>query len=125
MVDNITITPLDWRTPIVNPDGTPSLQFIRLWQQLFGKTDTAFVRASLAIDFNSEAERIRDVIGDTLVAGPNIIITVDDDSDTITIESTGGGGSVDSLYIPLVDGAEPPTLISDGAGLLVMIPWSP
>lgn len=31
-----TITPLDWRTKLVNPDGTPSPQFIRLWQQLFG-----------------------------------------------------------------------------------------
>lgn len=29
------VQPLDYRTPIVNPNGTPSDQFIRIWQQLF------------------------------------------------------------------------------------------
>jgi len=34
------IPPLDWQTPIVDPDkGTPSPQFIRLWQNVFQNSD--------------------------------------------------------------------------------------
>lgn len=148
------ITPLDYRTPLVDLDtGAPSLQFIRLWQQNFSNVDSVFQTASAAlsglegkvdnttqviagvgltgggtldadvtlnIDTTAEAERIRDVIGATFVAGTNVTITVNDGADTITIDAAGGG-----TYIPLVDGAEPPTLVSDGSGNLIMIPWSP
>lgn len=37
-------------------------------------------------------ERVRDVMGATLVAGANVTITVNDPGDIITIASTGGGG---------------------------------
>jgi hypothetical protein len=36
---------------------------------------------------------------------------------------TGGGGG--TAYIPLVTGAEPPQLVSDGAGALILVPYSP
>lgn len=54
MVDIRTnISPLDWKTPIVDPNtGAPTLQFIRLWQQLFGNEDgtnsTAVAAAAVA-----------------------------------------------------------------------------
>lgn len=44
-------------------------------------------------------EEIRDVVGSTLVAGSNITITVDDAADTITINSTGGGGGTTPVPI--------------------------
>jgi hypothetical protein len=34
-------TPLDWRTKIVNPDGTPNNYFIRLWQTVYGNSGNA------------------------------------------------------------------------------------
>jgi hypothetical protein len=43
------ISPLDWRTPIVNQDGTPTLQFLRLWQQLFGNENGTFSTATDAL----------------------------------------------------------------------------
>lgn len=34
------VNPLDWRTPIVDPEtGTPTDQFIRIWQQLFQNSE--------------------------------------------------------------------------------------
>jgi len=35
VVDISKIPPLDWQFPIVTKDGTPSPQFIRLWQEMF------------------------------------------------------------------------------------------
>lgn len=34
------INPLDWRTRIVNDDGTPNNYFIRLWQTMFGNSNS-------------------------------------------------------------------------------------
>jgi hypothetical protein len=42
-------------------------------------------------------------------------------NDVVTRLAGSGGGS----YIPLVDGAEPPVFITDGAGTLILVPWSP
>lgn len=67
-------------------------------------------------------EEARDAVAAALVAGSNITITVNDGANTITIDASGG---VDSLYIPLVDGSEPPVFITDGMGNLMMVPWSP
>lgn len=33
------VPPLDWQTPIVNQDGTPSAQFIRIWKYAIENTD--------------------------------------------------------------------------------------
>lgn len=53
MVDLTKIPPLDWQFPIVDPDtGRPSPQFIRLWQQMFGNTET-----------------VGDVLGNNIIAG--------------------------------------------------------
>ena len=58
------------------------------------------VRVFTAKDFrvvsypsNMTRESVRDIVGTALVAGDNITITVDDNNDTITINSTGGGAS--------------------------------
>ena len=41
MVDFSKISPLDWSVPIVDPrTGLPSPQFIRLWQEMFGNTES-------------------------------------------------------------------------------------
>lgn len=39
----------------------------------------------------------------------------------VAITGTGGGGA----YVPITNGAEPPVLISNGAGSLVFVPYSP
>lgn len=37
------VSPLDWQRPIVNPEtGTPTQDFIRFWQQLFGNENNTF-----------------------------------------------------------------------------------
>lgn len=45
------------------------------------------------LDTSAAPELIRDTIGTALVAGTNITITVNDGSDTITIDATGGGSA--------------------------------
>lgn len=40
---------------------------------------------------------------------------------TAASNGTGGGGS----FVPLVTGAEPPVLVSDGAGKLILVAWNP
>jgi hypothetical protein len=37
------------------------------------------------------------------------------------IDDLGTGG----VWVPLVTGAEPPELVSDGAGSLIFVSWSP
>ena len=39
-----------------------------------------------------------------------------------SIDASGGGGG---SYIPLVDGSEPPNFITDGAGVLITVAYSP
>lgn len=43
-------------------------------------------------------------------------------SATNVVTPFGGGGS--GNFIPLVDGSEPPNFITDGAGTLILVPWS-
>lgn len=38
---------------------------------------------------------------------------------------SGGGDGVSGWFIPLVDGSEPPNLITDGAGKLILVAWEP
>jgi hypothetical protein len=40
---------------------------------------------------------------------------------TGTVLDVNGTGS----FVPLVDGSEPPNLVSDGAGSLILVPFSP
>ena len=44
------VSPLNWREPIVNPDGTPSQQFIRLWQTMFGNGENVDAEVQQLID---------------------------------------------------------------------------
>ena len=58
-----------------------------------------------------------------VVAGyyTNADITVDAEGRVITASSGLSGGS----WFPLVDGAEPPVFITDGAGVLIAVAYSP
>lgn len=58
------VSPLNWRVPIVNPDGTPCPQFIRLWQSMFGNGE------------NSNA-LLQELVAAELQAGAGITITPD------------------------------------------------
>jgi hypothetical protein len=50
------VTPLDWKTPLVDPStGFPSPQFIRLWQQLFVNEDITNTEAGQALALAEEA----------------------------------------------------------------------
>jgi hypothetical protein len=55
------------------------------------------------------------VVASTLTAGAGIAIT--NAAHSITIRATGAAS-----LIPLVTGAEPPVLVSDGAGHLILVP---
>lgn len=39
---------------------------------------------------------------------------------SVAISASGGSGGA---VVPMVDGAEPPTLLTDGAGQLILVPW--
>lgn len=88
------IGPLNWQVRIVDEQGRPTPDFTRYFQQLVGNGTLVDGRATQALtaatDTDSEAERIRDVIGTALIAGSNVTITVNEGADTITIASTGG-----------------------------------
>lgn len=111
-----SITPLDYRTPIVDPEtGAPTLQFVRLWQQLFGneqnsadglaaKADKAIVlTAGVGLNGGGDlsADRTFD-LADTAVTpstygdATNIPqITVDQQgriTSLATVPAAGGGG---------------------------------
>ncbi len=53
----------------------------------------------------------------TLTAGANITIT--NSAASVTIAANAGSGS----WIPLVNGAEPPAFITDGAGVLILVAY--
>ena len=64
-------------------------------QSDWNESDTgsdAFIQNKPTIPTPRTDEEIRDVMGATLVAGMNIMITPNDAADTITISATGGGG---------------------------------
>lgn len=57
----------------------------------------------------------------TLIAGTNITLTTAGSS--ITINSTGGGSG--GAYVPVSDGAEPLVILSNGAGEVLLVPYTP
>lgn len=80
-----------------------------------GQIITAAERTKLAGLTQTTArtdEEIRDVVGATLVAGSNVTIAVDDNANTITINSTGGGGGTnppadaDRIYYGLASSSD-------------------
>lgn len=86
MVNYQKVSPLDWQTPIVDPEtGVPSPQFILLWQQMFGNTDTVI-------------DDLDEVIEEIAVIDGEITDLQNDKADkSITITGTsplGGGGDL-------------------------------
>lgn len=61
------IPPLDKFNPMVNPDGTPSPQFILLWQQMFGNADG---QNTTIEELQAEVEEL-----DTTKADKSVVLT--------------------------------------------------
>ena len=78
-------TPLDWRTKIVNPDGTPNNYFIRLWQTVYGNGNNA------SQDIAALKEEVAALEDASLQEGTGIDITPDGkllDNPTIALTDT-------------------------------------
>ncbi len=130
------IRPLQSNVPIVDSSGRPTPEFMLLWQQLFGNSEYLNEEKQT---HDPALDNLSDLPGEGLVTktaedtfvvrelegGAGVTITNPDGvagNPLIEVDAISGGGGT---YIPLVDGAEPPSFITDGAGQLILIPWSP
>lgn len=89
------VPPLDWQTPIVNPQsGVPTPQFMLLWQQMFGNTDDTIENLddviAEVIEINDEIEALQDI---DIIAGTGL---------------DGGGPLTGDVTIDLADTAVTP-----------------
>lgn len=94
------VPPLDWQTPIVNPQsGIPTPQFMLLWQQMFGNTDDTIENLddviAEVIEINDEIGEIRDI---DIIAGTGL---------------DGGGPLTGDVTIDLADTAVTPGTYGD------------
>jgi hypothetical protein len=113
------ITPLDWRSPIVDLEtGAPSLQFIRLWQQLFGNVDSAFFTASTALSgLDDKVDKTTQVIAGTGLTGGG---TLDADV-TLNIDTTAEAERIrDVIGTALVAGSNITITVNDGADTITI-----
>ncbi len=93
-------------------------------------TDVGAAAAShthVTTDVTGFDERVRDVIGAALVAGSNVTVTVDDTADSITIASSGGGGSAytdeqvrDVIGTALVAGSNVTVTVNDAGDTITI-----
>lgn len=92
---------------------------------LDGLDSTAFAQAAFKeIVVSGQDTVIADSPTDTLtLVGTNgVTITTDATTDTITFDGAGGGGG---SYVPMSTGAEPLVIMSNGAGSVLLIPYTP
>lgn len=147
---NQRITPLDWRTPIVDDKGCPTSQFLRLWLQQLGNGDNYQQEIdALAAELDQKADKsetISSVSGETSGGGdlsaPRSIgladtaVTPGTYGDSthvarVTIDQKGrvtaasnvtiSGGGGGGVYMPVVDGSIPPNLVYLPDGNLVYV----
>ena len=83
-----------------------------------GSVDPAFGIIEVAGDTDVVATVATDTV--EFIAGTNITITTA--GKTVTWNSSGGGSG---SWLPLVDGSEPPVFITDGAGHLITVAYTP
>lgn len=118
------ITPLDWRTPIVDLEtGAPSLQFIRLWQQLFGNADSAIFTANSAVSaLANKVDKTTQVIAGTGLTGGG---TLDADV-TLNIDTTAEAERIrDVIGAALVEGPNITITVNDGADTITIEATAP
>lgn len=129
------IGPLQWNMQIVDRDGRPTPEFARYFQQLYENTS---VTENGKQDADGDLDGLSDLTGTglvtriadelytvrTILGGDNVTVENGNGvSGNITISVTMPTSALVNM-IPLVDGAEPPSLVSDGAGQLILIPWT-
>jgi hypothetical protein len=77
------VSPLDFRTPIVDENGCPTLQFLRLWQQLFGNdeatnesvTTVETVATDALTGLDLKADKVTQIIAGTGLTGGGDLAT--------------------------------------------------
>lgn len=103
------VSPLDFRTAIVDEYGCPTLQFLRLWQQMFGNeeltSDAAIVadtNATAALTgLDAKADKVTEIVAGTNLSGGGDLSTdrtIDHDSSGVTPGTYG-----DASNIPVID----------------------
>lgn len=117
------ITPLDWRTPLVDLEtGAPSLQFIRLWQQNFSNADSIFNTATLALEgLDSKVDKTTQVIAGTGLTGggtldTDVTLSIDTAAEAERIRDVVGTALVagSNITITVDDGLDTITIASSG-----------
>lgn len=113
------ISPLDAKVPIVDPDtGSPTLQLLRLWQQMFGnEAGTHAVATTTAAEVADKADKdINIIAGVALSGGGDLSNDLTIDAILATDVEIQAGAVADKLVTPdaLFDAMAPET-ITDGA----------
>lgn len=113
-----TVNPLDWLVPIVNPNGTPTGEFMRKWQQQSVVNATISTLATAA-EVSAALDSLGAVEGDMLVRGASAWEAIAAGAVGYILTSTGVGSvptwqfnsGIDSGY----DAGTPPTLVQFGS----------
>lgn len=136
MVDFKKIPPLDWQTPMVDPQtGFPSAQFLRLWQEMFqngaftqgevaGKADkTTQINTTAPINGGGDLSADRTIGHDESGVVPGVYtspeVTVDEFGHiTDIIDGVGGGIELEEAGVPVTGG--PFTTLNFNSGATVV-----
>ncbi len=105
------VSPLDWRTPIVDPKtGAPSLQFLRLWQQQFGNEEGTFALAQGAQPADNDLTSISEITGTG--------IAVRSSTDTWTVRTLAAPSAGFTITNPAGIGGNPTFVLANDLAAL-------
>jgi len=99
--------------------GVPTSRLVSAGTGLSGGGDLSADR-TLSIDTTAETERIQDTVGAMVVPGSGMTATYDDTLGTLTLASTGGGGT---RYVPMtttIGGGDPQLVFTENGELLMV-----